>query len=181
MKPCPVLAVVHSIPYGSTCCCDLAIPSPTTFMTAMPPRRPTSAAAQAPSTHSFWLSECTATTDAPSFLQFGQIVSSLAGAVYCHRGVLSTLIHTYSRTKLDGIYATYGRHLDRAMRMQTAAFHELVGIEKQQLPRSGVPAEVREREREKRTVTGMLLVMACGSLVFIRLTAHMQLCVYVQF
>lgn len=66
------------------------------------------------------------------------------------------------------------------MRMQTAAFHELVGIEKQQLPRRGVPAEVREREREKRRVTEMLLVTACGSLVFIRSAARMHFCIYIK-
>lgn len=66
------------------------------------------------------------------------------------------------------------------MRMPPAAFHELVGILGPQLPRRGVPAEVRELEREKRLVTRMLLVTACGSLVFIRSAARMHFCIYIK-
>lgn len=81
--------------------------------------------------------------DTPSFLRFGQFVTSVAGAVYYHRGILSSPSVLNSRVTFADVHATYGQHFDRAMRMPSAAFHELVDVLRPRLPRQGVPAEVR--------------------------------------
>lgn len=57
--------------------------------------------------------------------------------------LLSTPIRTYSRDMFVDIHATYGRLVDRAMRMPTATFLKLVEVLKPQLSRRGVPAEMR--------------------------------------
>lgn len=81
--------------------------------------------------------------DPPSFLHFGHLAASVAGAVYCQRGVLSTPLQRNPRASFDDVEATYGQHFARAKRMPAPAFHELTNVLQPSLPRRGIPPVVR--------------------------------------
>jgi len=71
-------------------------------------------------------------------------VTTVAGAVYSHKGILFTRpYHPRRHVSFSDIQASYGLHFERAMRMSADAFYDLVDRLRPRLPRRGVPPEVR--------------------------------------
>lgn len=81
--------------------------------------------------------------DPSSIFRSGQFVTTVAGAVYAQRGILSPTSLPVPRVTFDDVQAAYGRHFDRAMRMPVCTFHELVHQLRPRLPRRGTLLEVR--------------------------------------
>jgi len=85
-----------------------------------------------------------AAMDPSSLLRCGQFVTTVAGAVYSQRGILSTpTYHPRRHVSFADVQASYGPNFDRAMRMSADAFQDLVDRLRPRLPRRGVPPEVR--------------------------------------
>ena len=71
-------------------------------------------------------------------------MTTVTGAVYSHKGILSTrTYHPRSHVSFSDVQASYGLHFKRVMRMPADAFYDLVDRLRPRLPRRSVPPEVR--------------------------------------
>jgi len=82
--------------------------------------------------------------DPSSLLRCGQFVTTVAGAVYSHKGILSTRTYQPRRhVSFSDVQECYGLHFESAMRMSADAFYDLFDRLRPRLPRRGVLPEVR--------------------------------------
>lgn len=79
-----------------------------------------------------------------SLVRCGQFVTTIAGEVYSHRGVLSTPTFPPRRhVSFSDAHASYGLQFERARRLSADDFYDLDDRLRPRLPRRGVPPELR--------------------------------------
>jgi len=79
-----------------------------------------------------------------SLLRCGPFVTTVASAVYSHKGIISTrTYHPRRHISFSDVQGSYGLQFERAMRMSADAFYDLLDHLRPRLPRRGVPPDMR--------------------------------------